>query len=173
MENQTNQIIESYKLFWTRFLDVNGRSDRPEYWHPFWINFVISTVLGALSGGLLSSIFAFAIMIPSFTVMVRRLHDTNRSMVFAVISYISGFIVSVASIAFFFGIIMAANASEGWVLGATAFAGLFGVVVAGLVTLYIIYLLVLPGDKAPNNYGNGGSHKSVAPNPLAQDVEVE
>ncbi|MDU7036809.1 MAG: DUF805 domain-containing protein, partial [Staphylococcus simulans] len=62
MENQSNQIIESYKQFWIRFLDVNGRSDRADYWHPFWINFLISTVLGALSGGLLSSIFGIAII---------------------------------------------------------------------------------------------------------------
>lgn len=173
MENQPNQIIESYKQFWTRFLDVNGRSDRADYWHPFWINFLISTVLGALSGGLLSSIFAIAIIIPSFTVMVRRLHDTNRTILFAIISYISGFIASVGTLVFFFGVVLAANASEGWVLGATAFAGVFGIVVAGLVTLYIIYLLVLPGDKAPNNYGDGGSSKAVSNNPLAQDVEVE
>ncbi len=105
MENQSNQIIESYKQFWIRFLDVKGRSDRADYWHPFWINFLISTVLGALSGGLLSSIFGIAIIIPSFTVMVRRLHDTNRTMLFAIISYISGFIASVGTLVFFFGVV--------------------------------------------------------------------
>ncbi|WP_422404692.1 DUF805 domain-containing protein [Mammaliicoccus sp. JADD-157] len=59
-------------------------------WHPFWINFVITSLLGMVSAGFLSGLFGLAVIIPSFTVMTRRLHDSNRTMVLAIISHISG-----------------------------------------------------------------------------------
>lgn len=90
MNNSQNQVIESYKDFWVRFLDINGRSNRPDFWHPFWINFVITSLLGMVSAGFLSGLFGLAVIIPSFTVMTRRLHDSNRTMVLAIVSHISG-----------------------------------------------------------------------------------
>ncbi|NWK84735.1 DUF805 domain-containing protein [Staphylococcus sp. GSSP0090] len=157
MDTSQNQVIESYKDFWLRFLDVNGRSSRPDYWHPFWINFIISSLLGIISGGLLSSVFALAIIIPTFTVMVRRLHDTNRTMILAIISYISGFISMLATIVFILGVITVVSSGGGGVIGATLMAGVFGAVVAGLVTLYTLFVLILPGNKKENRYGIGGS----------------
>lgn len=158
MDSSQNQVIESYKAFWTRFIDVNGRSTRPEFWHPFWINFLISSVLGVVSSGLLSGLFAIAIIVPTFTVMVRRLHDTNRTMILAIISYISGFITLIAATLFIIGvIIIVANTESHGLLGATVMAGIFGTVVAGLVTLYTWFVLILAGNKEPNKYGRGGS----------------
>ncbi len=172
MNQSENQIIKSYKEFWTRFVDVKGRSHRPDYWHPFWINMVISTILGALSGGILSSIFGLAIMIPSFTVMVRRLHDTNRSMLFAIISYVSGIIVMVAMFIFFFGAILAANDSSGAALSILFILGVLGFIAAIAISIYIIYLLVLPGDQAPNNYGSGGSNQTLPEESTQHEVQI-
>ncbi|SCS68263.1 DUF805 domain-containing protein [Staphylococcus caeli] len=160
MNNSQNQVIESYKDFWLRFLDVNGRSSRPDYWHPFWINFIISSLLGIVSGGLLSSVFAIAIIIPTFTVMVRRLHDTNRTMILAIVSYISGFISMLAAIVFILGVITVVSTGGGGVIGTTLMAGVFGAVVAGLVTLYTLFVLILPGNKKGNRYGDGGSSQA-------------
>ncbi|WP_251521725.1 MULTISPECIES: DUF805 domain-containing protein [Staphylococcus] len=157
MEDTQNQVVKSYKEFWTRFLDVKGRSRRADYWHQFWINFVISSLLGIVSAGFLSSLFALAIIIPTFTVMVRRLHDTNRTMALAIVSYISGFIATFAAVMFVFAIVAAASASGSGVIGLTLIAGAFGTVVAGLVALYTLIVLIIPGDNTPNNYGDGGS----------------
>ena len=68
----------------------NGRSRRREYWFfgLFYVIFVIALAfLDGLAGtfdqasgaGLFSSIFALALFIPSLAVAVRRLHDTDRS----------------------------------------------------------------------------------------------
>ncbi|MFQ3837830.1 DUF805 domain-containing protein [Staphylococcus pseudoxylosus] len=110
------------------------------------------------SVGTLSSIFAIITLIPYFTVMTRRLHDSNRSMVFAILYYISGFITKAATIIFVLGIIFATIKFEEFgLLGSTFIAGIFGVVIAGGVSLYILYLLIKPGNIKVNRYGSGGS----------------
>lgn len=157
MDNSQNQVISCYKAYWTRFLDVNGRSTRPEFWHPFWINFVISALLGIVSGGLLSSIFAIAIIIPTFTVMARRLHDTNRTMLLAVVFEISGLITTIAAVVFIVAVVAAASSGSGSVIGASLMAGAFGTAVAGIITIYTLVVLIAPGNKGPNNYGDSGS----------------
>lgn len=157
MDNSQNQVISCYKAYWTRFLDVSGRSTRPEFWHPFWINFVISALLGIVSGGLLSSIFAIAIIIPTFTVMARRLHDTNRTMILAVVFEISGLITTIAAVIFIVAVVAAASSGSGSVIGASLMAGAFGTAVAGIITIYTLVVLITPGNKEPNNYGDGGS----------------
>ena len=157
MNNSQNQVIESYKDFWVRFLDINGRSNRPDFWHAFWINFVITSLLGMVSAGFLSGLFGLAVIIPSFTVMTRRLHDSNRTMVLAIVSHISGLIALAATVTFVVAILAAAGAGSTGMLGASLMAGAFGTVVAGVVTLYTLYVLVKPGDKTANNYGSGGS----------------
>ncbi|MGZ5017203.1 MAG: DUF805 domain-containing protein [Methylobacter sp.] len=73
-----------------KYADFNGRARRKEYWFFFLISTVISIFLaviddftGAISEeagiGLLSGLYALAVLIPGLSVTVRRLHDTNRS----------------------------------------------------------------------------------------------
>ncbi|MEX2948375.1 DUF805 domain-containing protein [Staphylococcus warneri] len=157
MNNSESSVMKSYKEFWTRFIDVQGRSTRSDFWHPFWINLLISSILGIISAGLLSSLFAIAVMIPNFTVMVRRLHDTNRTMILAIVSYISSFIAALGASIFIIGVVIAAGSGSGTIIGATVMAGVVGTVVAGLVTLYTLLVLVIAGNKKPNRYGDGGS----------------
>lgn len=156
--NKSSNFISSYFNFWKRSLDIHGRSTRSEFWHPFWINFLITSLLGIFSVGTLSSIFAIITLIPYFTVMTRRLHDSNRSMAFAILYYISGFITKAATILFVLAIIFATIKFEEFgLLGSTFIAGIFGVVIAGGVSLYILYLLIKPGNIKVNRYGSGGS----------------
>lgn len=157
MNNSQNQVIESYKDFWVRFLDINGRSSRPDFWHPYWINFVIASLLGMVSAGFLSGLFALAVIIPSFTVMTRRLHDSNRTMLLAIVYHISGFIALGATFTFLLAIFAAVGSGSTGMIGASLMAGVFGTIVVGLIMLYTLYVLVAPGNKTPNNYGLGGS----------------
>lgn len=158
MNKSSNQIIMSYSNYWKRALDVSGRSTRSDFWHPYWINLVITSLLSILSVGTLGSLFALATLIPSFTVMTRRLHDSNRSMVFAILYHISGFITKAAMIFFVLGVIFASiNFKDFSILGTTFVASTFGIVAAGLISLFILFLLVKTGNKKPNRYGSGGS----------------
>ncbi|WP_320823674.1 DUF805 domain-containing protein [Reinekea sp.] len=76
-------VFRKYSVF-------KGRSRRKEYWFFFLFNILISIVLGIIDGltgtfspesglGLLGVIFMLAVLIPSLAVSIRRLHDTNRS----------------------------------------------------------------------------------------------
>ena len=76
------EVLRKYAVF-------TGRARRKEYWYYFLINFLIITVLliidnmlGTLEHeagmGLLSGIYALAVLIPGIAVAVRRLHDTDR-----------------------------------------------------------------------------------------------
>lgn len=72
-----------------KYVDFNGRARRKEYWMFFLFNIIISFVvslLGALIGGKnglftvsLPALYTLFIFLPSLAVTVRRLHDTNRS----------------------------------------------------------------------------------------------
>lgn len=76
-------VLKKYAVF-------NGRARRKEYWFFTLFNIIVAFVLGFADGmfgtfypnagiGLLGGLYALAVLIPGIAVMVRRLHDTNRS----------------------------------------------------------------------------------------------
>lgn len=73
-----------------KYADFSGRAQRSEYWYFILFYVLISFGLGLVdwmtgsfntqSGyGLLTGLFGLAMIIPTFSVGVRRLHDTDRS----------------------------------------------------------------------------------------------
>ena len=73
------QALRKYAAF-------GGRARRREYWIFEWGNTLILIALVVISRfvapnhvGLLPSLFIVAMIVPSFTSLVRRLHDTSRS----------------------------------------------------------------------------------------------
>lgn len=81
-----NWYLEALKKYAT----FEGRARRTEYW--FFVLFnvlaiivleILDVVLGTFSKetgfGLLSGLYAIAVLLPSLAVIVRRLHDTDRS----------------------------------------------------------------------------------------------
>lgn len=81
--NWFTTALKKYAVF-------SGRSRRSEYWYFILFYFIIYIALAFVdrvtgtfdpkSGiGLLTAIFALALLIPSLSVSVRRLHDTDRS----------------------------------------------------------------------------------------------
>ncbi|PTI28132.1 DUF805 domain-containing protein [Mammaliicoccus vitulinus] len=182
MDNSQNRILQSYKDFWTRFLDVKGRSTRPELWHPFWINLVIFTFLGIISASILSVIFALVIIIPSFAVTARRLHDTNHTMFLAILSHINGLILIIVNIVFIVILTKAANSiaeDESDIIistiiyvfknfNSTITVLLFvGALALDLGFLFVIiapitlYFLVISGNEDPNDYGSEGTTQII------------
>ena len=73
-----------------KFAKFSGRSRRSEYWYFTLVYLILAIILSVLDMatglydesigiGVLSAIFAIAMILPSLSVSVRRLHDTNRS----------------------------------------------------------------------------------------------
>lgn len=88
---------EAIGLFFKRYTDFQGRSSRAEYWWPFLMHFGVMLVLGgaAVAAGVdleaeeisgtgaaivtLMALYSLAVMIPAIALMVRRLHDLDKS----------------------------------------------------------------------------------------------
>ncbi|GGI43385.1 DUF805 domain-containing protein [Mammaliicoccus stepanovicii] len=163
MKHYLTQVFQSYKDFWIRFLDVNGRSNRADFWHPFWINFIISSLLGLVSAGFLSSLFGLVILIPTFTVMVRRLHDINWRMIFAIIVFCSWCIGPVYLLVLFIFLytgMLYDGAGDKYIWLAYQFSQVL-IFVNIFITIFALYVLARPGHKTPNKYGSGGSCEVV------------
>lgn len=77
------------------YFDFNGRARRKEYWmFALWcflltiVTVIIDTILGFEGGGVVTGLFALAIILPSLGLLVRRLHDINYSGWWYFISFI-------------------------------------------------------------------------------------
>ena len=71
------------KVVRDNYANFNGRASRQEYWMFILFNFIFTIVVGFIDGflslGFLSLLYVLAILIPGLAVLVRRLHDVNKS----------------------------------------------------------------------------------------------
>lgn len=80
-------VLKNYAVF-------NGRARRKEYWMFVLINMIVSAVLNVIQGVIgmevpwISIIYMLAVLLPSIGVAIRRLHDTERSGWWLLISFI-------------------------------------------------------------------------------------
>ncbi len=82
-------FVEAIKLFFLNYVNFSARSTRSEYWWFFLFDFIVSFVLAFISvltgmsekGGIsiLSTLWSLALLVPRWSVAIRRLHDTGRS----------------------------------------------------------------------------------------------
>lgn len=80
------EVLRKYAVF-------SGRARRREYWMFSLVNIMMGILLSIVDSflgtlGLLGAIYSIAIFLPSLAVTVRRLHDTNRSGWWVLISLI-------------------------------------------------------------------------------------
>jgi uncharacterized membrane protein YhaH (DUF805 family) len=114
-------FMEAVQLFFRRYVDFQGRSRRSEYWWVALFNVIIFAVLGGaaaalgvFSPGALESgdinpmawiplgilgLYGLAIIIPSISLFVRRLHDINQTGWIYLGLFLMGFIPVVGLIA--------------------------------------------------------------------------
>ncbi|WMY90926.1 DUF805 domain-containing protein [Snodgrassella communis] len=99
-------MIESYKRFWHNILNFSGTSNRADYWWPMIINYVLGISLTyavqKMLGHPINEIYTwgdwtinfavlaigFVVWIASLSLLFRRLHDTNRSAWWILISLV-------------------------------------------------------------------------------------
>ena len=74
-----NFYVDAFK----KFADFRGTATRKEYWMFVLINFIISVIISMIVRvtdiNLLSTLYSLIILIPSISIMVRRLHDAGKS----------------------------------------------------------------------------------------------
>ena len=71
-------FIESVQTCFQKYAVFDGTARRSEYWWFALFYFIANVVLGEISTTL-AAVFALATLIPSIAVATRRLHDTDRS----------------------------------------------------------------------------------------------
>ena len=102
-------MLKAYKEFWKRYIDIQGKSDRLEFWTPVLIHIIglfIIAVIGIFSfiagsfiiGVILSALvgmFVIAILVPMFAVTLRRFYDAGRKRISAVILIVTSILVDI------------------------------------------------------------------------------
>jgi uncharacterized membrane protein YhaH (DUF805 family) len=117
-------IGTAFSRFWQKYATFSGRASRSEYWWWYLIAIIVNTVFNILSfslGGygvqmdgtyapptagatviyVLWGIWALATIIPGLALLVRRLHDTDRSgfwVFLGLVPFVGGIIVLVFTI---------------------------------------------------------------------------
>ena len=142
------------------YVNFSGRARRKEYWFFVLFTFIFSIVARLLdllifgpSGMLISGLFGLAMLLPQLAVLVRRLHDTNRSgkwvLGYYLLTILWTGILIVWGMKYF---VAAMQGTAGMPVGFSIFA-IVGVLA---ILAYSIVLLVwscLPGTKGENRYG--------------------
>lgn len=62
-----------------KYAVFSGRSHRKEFWMFVLISFIINFVLNLLNLDIIAMLCSLAILVPSWAVSVRRMHDINKS----------------------------------------------------------------------------------------------
>lgn len=122
---ETFTLISAYKSMFKKYAQFSGRSRRSEYWLAYLMNTIIAIglylimvvamfvsvissgghtiftmVIMALSG-VLMTVYAIVILVPSLAMTVRRLHDIGKSgwfLLLELIPYVGGLILLVFSV---------------------------------------------------------------------------
>jgi uncharacterized membrane protein YhaH (DUF805 family) len=97
-------FVEALRSFWSNYANFRGRARRSEYWYVqlFLVltNLAVAVIDLALmdgdvdrfiangGGGIVGLIWILATIVPALAVLVRRLHDTNKSGWWALIGFV-------------------------------------------------------------------------------------
>jgi uncharacterized membrane protein YhaH (DUF805 family) len=80
--------IENYKIGWSRGFDFSGRATRLECWTFILLNVVMERIIGVVDEvffervsdfGVLSVLWVIVAIVPTISIMIRRLHDIGKS----------------------------------------------------------------------------------------------
>lgn len=74
-------FVEAIVRFFKNYAKFSGRATRSEYWWVVLFNIIVNILLILISGliPLLAALCSFALLIPSLSILVRRLHDVGKT----------------------------------------------------------------------------------------------
>ena len=78
---------QAIAVCFSKYAEFGGRARRSEYWWFFVFNLLMQgataildvAIFGGASGGVLNGLYSLGVLLPGLGVGVRRLHDTNHS----------------------------------------------------------------------------------------------
>lgn len=84
---------EAIKLYFQNYANFTGRASKNEYWWAFLFAFLVNTAASYIP--VIGSVISLALIIPSLSIAIRRLHDTGKSWVYYLMGLIplAGFII--------------------------------------------------------------------------------
>jgi uncharacterized membrane protein YhaH (DUF805 family) len=135
------------------YAGFSGRAPRAEFWWFYLllvVAYLVAMIIDSLVGftllgpyGIITALVAIAFLVPYLAVLVRRLHDTERSGWWILLP-----VVPYAIVGFLSGRMAASPADE----SAFTMIAIFGLIALVAIIVLIVFL-VLPGTKGPNKYG--------------------
>lgn len=138
------------------YFSLSGRISRSQYWLRFFLPvFAVGAVLNllALTGNdaikALSHVFHLVILWPGFAVLVKRIHDRNRSGILVLALYVPLFAAIIVTVVAVIGAVL--NAGEAGLLGILAGALWFAVLAVAL--WFLIEFGCVRGSIGPNRFG--------------------
>lgn len=72
------QFQEAVKVCFSKYADFSGRASRPEYWW-FVLFVLLAGTAASMVNDTLGALVGLATLLPSLAAATRRLHDTERS----------------------------------------------------------------------------------------------
>ncbi|ULG71404.1 DUF805 domain-containing protein [Macrococcus brunensis] len=168
--------MEVYKRFWQNAFKMRGRARRKEYWVPVLINGLIALGLMLIfsfvdyamgytpdamadadqavetlikPSNIVNWLWSLILLIPSFTVLARRLQDININGWWALVPQLSGLVF--AGISIFLAISLFANGDGGALTFLTVFS--IGALVVCIIGIVFFVFTVLDSKPGPNKYG--------------------
>lgn len=141
---------EAIKRGFNNYFVFRGRATRAEFWWWWLFSFavqIVGSIVDAVTGlpGILGTLLGLALVIPSLSVTVRRLHDINKSGWWLLLWFVP------LAIAIIITLVSWIADLHDWAFYGTAIAILivFGLIIAVL----FIYWIVRQGDDGSNKYG--------------------
>lgn len=152
--------VDAFVRFWKKYATFSGRASRSEYWWWYLIGFIVNAILSSLSRvegltgqifSVLASVWGLAILIPTLALLWRRLHDTNRSGLWAfapIVFWIAGAVLLLT------GAFTLSNADAGQTGIATV--GGFQLIIAAMLfgagAVITLILTLLPSNPAGERF---------------------
>lgn len=146
----------------SKYADFSGRASRSEFWL-FTLFLILANmvftltqvVLPTSSAGVLSTIWAFAMMLPSLAVSVRRMHDQEKSGAHVLLGMLGGvvFILGLAMLATGLKLDDAENGAQ-YMSPLVLTAGLLMFPISLVLMVWQLMLYCMPGTPGPNRYGD-------------------
>lgn len=165
---QAEYVAPSFGQF---YFSPSGRISRSQYWLRFMLPYigitVVLEILAAISGnnstlagvvGIIMMIFSLVAIWPSIAILVKRIHDRNKSGWLCLALYIPTILFTISLVAWIAAAVVAvasgkSDAAAATVGGFVVIVGILGVISAGIAIWFFVEFGCMRGTIGENRFG--------------------